>query len=283
MRKLVPPYPSSDLLRRERMEVEDIVSYHDLVSAEKAALQKGDERPSGKFSLGIGLATFSTVGWNPVNITVQAKTFLSQTMRPGRTEKLICLALLIFVAGCTAIPTSLNPTAIPLQYQMVASPGEFPNVPACAALSGVQVSDARLDKTIGKRYVETNPSITAPVTASSDVAEWVKAGASAAAQRVGISQKIGAPVLRLSVRQIITSENVARRSGYEGRIVLSAELVRRGGGVCWQDRTEGASENYGYSGATDNYQETLNHALDRAMIRLLGDPGFQKSICSCGR
>jgi hypothetical protein len=68
-----------------------------------------------------------------------------------------------------------------------------------------------------------------------------------------------------------------------GRIVLSAELVRKGGGVCWQDRTEGASENYGYSGATDNYQETLNHALDRAMIRLLGDPGFQKSICSCGR
>jgi hypothetical protein len=45
---------------------------------------------------------------------------------------------------------------------------------------------------------------------------------------------------------------------------------------------EGASENYGYSGTTDNYQETLNHALDRAMIRLLSDPGFQRSVCSCG-
>jgi len=94
--------------------------------------------------------------------------------------------------------------------------------------------------------------------------------------------KSGAPVLRLSVRQIMTSENIARRSGFEGRILISAELVRKGGGVCWQDRVEGSSENYGYSGGTENYQETLNHALDRAMIRLLGDPGFQKNICSCG-
>jgi len=37
-----------------------------------------------------------------------------------------------------------------------------------------------------------------------------------------------------------------------------------------------------YSGTAENYQETLNHALDRAMIRLLGDPGFQRNICSCG-
>jgi hypothetical protein len=51
--------------------------------------------------------------------------------------------------------------------------------------------------------------------------------------------------------------------------MISAELVRKGGGVCWQDHVEGASENYGYSGTAANYQETLNHALDRAIIRLL--------------
>ena len=193
-----------------------------------------------------------------------------------------CLALPLLIAGCTAIPTSLNPVAVPLQYKMMASPGEFPAVPACAAFSGIQVSDARLDKTIGKRYVETNPSISAPISASSDVTAWVKTGASDAAQRVGISQKSNGPVLRITVRQIVLSEDVARRSGYEGRISISAELVRKGGGTCWQDRFEGASENYGYSGTAENYQETLNHALDRAMIRLLGDPGFQRKICSCG-
>ena len=81
----------------------------------------------------------------------------------------------------------------------------------------------------------------------------------------------------------MTTENVARRSGYEGRIVMTAELRDRGGNRCWQDKTEGASENYGYSGTAENYQETLNHALDRAMIRLFNDPGFQKSVCSCGK
>jgi hypothetical protein len=155
-------------------------------------------------------------------------------------------------------------------------------MPPCAAISAIQVDDALATPTIGKRYVETNPSVTAPVSASTDVRAWVKAGAEASAQRVGIHQRPGGPVLRLTVRQIATSEDVARRSGYEGRILLSVELVRKGGGACWQDRAEGASENYGYSGTAENYQETLNHALDRAMIHFLTDPGFQRNICSCG-
>ena len=192
------------------------------------------------------------------------------------------LGALLLIAGCTAIPTALDPVAVPLQYNTIASPGEFPAVPACASISAIQVVDSLPTRIIGKRYVETSPSITAPISAGSDVAAWVKTGAAAAVQQVGISQKSGGPVLRITVRQINVSEDVARRSGFEGRIILAVELARRGGGTCWQDQTEGTSENYGYSGRADNYQETLNHALDRAMIRLLGDPGFQKKICSCG-
>lgn len=179
------------------------------------------------------------------------------------------------------MPTSVAPLSIPLQYTTMANPGEFPNLPSCAALSAIQVKDTGLPKVIGKRYLENSPSVSAPVSVSSGVATWVRAGASDAVRRAGVGMKSGAPVLRLTVRQIVTSENVARRSGFEGRIVISAELTRKGG-ACWQGRIEGSSENYGYSGATDNYQETLNHALDRAMIRLLGDPEFQKNICSCG-
>jgi len=192
------------------------------------------------------------------------------------------LTALLVISGCTAIPTSLNPLVVPLQYSPVANTGEFPTMPPCASISAIQVNDARTTSLIGKRYVETNPSITAPVSAASDVRVWVRAGAEASAQRVGIRQNPGGPVLRLTIRGINTSEDVARRSGYEGRILISAELARRSGGICWQDRFEGASENYGYSGTADNYQETLNHALDRAMIRLLSDPGFQRNICSCG-
>ena len=195
---------------------------------------------------------------------------------------LAAFAIVLVTAGCTVIPTSLNPLSLSLSYKTMANAGEFPSMPPCAAISGIQVNDARTTPVIGKRYVETNPSITAPVSASSDVKAWVRSGTDASTQRVGITRKSSGPVLRLTVRQISTSENVARRSGYEARISISAELARKGGGTCWQDRVEGASENYGYSGTTDNYQETLNHALDRAMIRLLSDPGFQRSVCSCG-
>ncbi len=198
------------------------------------------------------------------------------------TQLLGSLVLSLLVASCTSIPTTLGPVSVSLQYNQIANPGEFPTVPACASFSSIQVVDSRLDATIGKRYVETNPSITAPLSTASDVAGWMKAGAVNAAQRVGINQKAGGATLRITVRQIAVSENVARRSGFEGRLLISAELLRKGGGVCWQDRIEGTSENYGYSGSNENYEETLNHALDRAMIRLLSDPGFQRSICSCG-
>lgn len=194
------------------------------------------------------------------------------------------LAIATFIiAACTAIPTSLGPIAVPLQYKTIANPGEFPALPQCASISNVQAVDARSEKMIGKRYVETKPSITAPVSTSSDVAAWVRAGAMETLRRAGVSQNSKGPALRLTVRQIVTTENVARRSGYEGRIMMTAELRDRSGNRCWQDKTEGASENYGYSGTAENYQETLNHALDRAMIRLFNDPAFQKSVCSCGR
>jgi hypothetical protein len=206
---------------------------------------------------------------------------ISSQPRNSGSFAVVLTALLAF-AGCTAIPTSLNPLAVSLQYAPVANAGEFPSMPSCASISAIQVNDARATSMLGKRYVETNPSISAPVNAASDVRAWVRAGAESSAQRVGIRQDPGGPMLRLTIRQISTSENVARRSGYEGRILISADLVRKSGTVCWQTRLEGVSENYGYSGTADNYQETLNHALDRALIRLLSDPGFQRNICSCG-
>jgi len=50
----------------------------------------------------------------------------------------------------------------------------------------------------------------------------------------------------------------------------------------WKDSLDGFVENYGDAGTAENYQETLNHALDRAMIRLLNSPDFRKTVCSCG-
>jgi hypothetical protein len=45
---------------------------------------------------------------------------------------------------------------------------------------------------------------------------------------------------------------------------------------------EGTAENYGRPGKEANYQETVNHALDRAMARTIASDGFVKALCSCG-
>lgn len=197
-------------------------------------------------------------------------------MRKGLT-----FAALVLVAACST-PSSVQPLSVPLQYKTMASPAEFPALPSCAAVAGVDVRDAREDKTLGKRFVEGKSTPPAPVTASTDVQSWTKAGAEAALRRAGVAIGSG-PTLRLVVEQITTSENVLHRSGYEGRIVLSGELRRNPAAApCWSDRAEGAAENYGYAGSVENYQETLNHALDRAMIRLLGSAQLKKAICACG-
>jgi hypothetical protein len=192
----------------------------------------------------------------------------------------VCLTLVVVLAACST-PSAVSPISFPLQYKTTASPGEFPTLPSCAAISGVQAVDSRTDKAIGKRFIE-GKTASADVMVTSDLAEWVRAGALDALKRGGVTPGSSGSTIRLSIDQIVTSENVLHRSGYEGRIVLSAELLSKSGDSCWKERVEGSSENYGYAGSAENYQETLNHALDRAMIRLLGSPDLKKAICSCG-
>src|SRR6266851_4140015 len=160
------------------------------------------------------------------------------------------IAIALLLASCST-PSSVAPVSFPLDYKTKASPGEFPALASCAAVSDVRVTDARTDKTIGKRFVEGKTAAAADVATTSDVAAWVRAGAMHALKRAGVATgKSGAPTLRLSIDQISTSENVLHRSGYEG--------------------------------SAENYQETLNHALDRAMIRMLNASQFKSAICSCG-
>ena len=198
-----------------------------------------------------------------------------------RVLSIALAAAILFQTGCVT-PSSVTPLSIPLVYKTMATPGDFSTLAPCAAISGVQVTDARTDKAIGRRFVEDNAATVAPVTAASDVAAWVRAGALEALKQSGVSLgKPGAPLLRISVEQIRSNENVVHRSGYDARIVISAKLSH-GGNTCWSDRADGEAENYGYSGSIENYQETLNHALDRAIIRLTDMAGFRRALCACG-
>ncbi len=83
-----------------------------------------------------------------------------------------CFMMALAFASSCSTPSSVAPISIPLVYKTMAEPGDFPSLPACASLSGVEVVDGRAEKTIGKRFIEGNASTVVPVTTSSDVATW---------------------------------------------------------------------------------------------------------------
>ena len=192
------------------------------------------------------------------------------------------LAISVVVIACST-PSTVAPISVPLAYKTMASPGEYPHLTGgCAAVSDVRVIDNRSDKALGKRFVEGKNTAAAPVTTTSDVAAWARTGALDALNRAGVpSSKAGAPLLRISIDDINTSENVLHRSGYEGHMTITASLVDASGRSCWRESFNTSAENYGYAGSTENYQETLNHALDRAMIKILSNAAFKTAACSC--
>jgi len=187
----------------------------------------------------------------------------------------------LFATACIS-PIAVEPISIPLHYQTMADPDEYDRVGECAALSDIRVTDARTDKTIGKRFIQGVHEPWADVTTDSNVAEWVTSGAVEGLKHSGVAVAIvDKPVLHISIEQVSTKENVFFAGGYEGRVVLSAELSDAKGKSCWQGRAEGTADNYGYAGRVDNYQETLNHALDRAVISLLSS--LESDVCDCGQ
>jgi len=197
--------------------------------------------------------------------------------------KNVVIVLVVLLASACRTPSSVTPLTVPLKYKTMASPAEVPSLPACTAISKIEVEDVRDEKAIGKRFVQDNPSAVAPVTASTDIAAWVREGFESTLEHAGAHVGGKGSVLHVRIEQITTNENVLHRAGYDGRIALSLELLPPGGGpACWSDRAEGSSENYGYAGSIENYQETLNHALDRAALHALSSSGFRKAACSCG-
>src|SRR5438067_5571558 len=83
--------------------------------------------------------------------------------------------------ACSSGP--MSPVSVPLAYKTMAAPAEFPGAQPCAAVSGVDVRDARSEQNLGKRYQQEKSTTTFPVTTTSDVADWVRNGAIAALQK----------------------------------------------------------------------------------------------------
>ena len=187
--------------------------------------------------------------------------------------------LLLFATACIS-PMAVEPMKIPLEYKSMADADEYDRMSDCAAVSDIRVTDMRTDKTLGKRYIQGVGEPWADVTTDSNVAAWVTSGVVEGLKNAGASLAIeGKPVLHISVEEVSTKENVYFAGGYEAKVVISGELLGKNGKSCWKDKVQGAGENYGYAGRVDNYQETLNHALDRAVIEMV--ISLHSDICDC--
>ena len=193
-------------------------------------------------------------------------------------NNLLVMSAFVVVSACAV--SRLDPLAIPLTYKPDPKNAGVLGGLSCNAISRLQVSDARVEKTLGIRTHESKP-LKADVTAANDPAAWVLDGLQSFLAQNGASSQGNGPTLLVSLDSLHTVESVWHRAGYDARIALTAQLQSPAGKTCWKESVEGTGGNYGYAGSMQNYRETLNWALDAASMHLAESQGFKTALCRC--
>jgi hypothetical protein len=188
--------------------------------------------------------------------------------------------LSVWVAVSACAVSRLEPLSIPLIYKANPKNAGLLGGLSCNAISQLQVSDARVDKSLGVRTRESKP-LQADVTAASDPAVWVHEGVQGFLEQNAVNIRGSGPKLLLTLESLHTVESAWHRSSYDARIGLTGELQTTGGRSCWKQTVDGTAGNYGYAGSVQNYQETLNGALDSASTQLAESQGFKTALCQC--
>jgi hypothetical protein len=152
---------------------------------------------------------------------------------------------------------------------------------SCPTIGPIEVADGRADKELGYRSLEKKPDVRAQVSAGSDPVAWVRQGVDSYLSHNGLKVQGSGPHLMLTLDQLQTTETAWQRASYEAHVVLAGELKSPGGKSCWQGTVQGKGENYGYAGSIENYQETLNKALDDASMQLVSPQAFRDALCHC--
>jgi hypothetical protein len=194
-------------------------------------------------------------------------------------NNLLVLSAFVVVSACAV--SRLDPLSIPLTYTPNPKNSGLLGGLTCNAISQLQVSDARVEKTLGIRTHESKP-LKADVTAAGDPTAWVHDGLQGFLAQNGVSFQGSGPKLLVSLDSLHTVESVWHRASYDGRITLTGQLQSPGGKTCWKESVVGTAGNYGYAGSVQNYQETLNAVLDAASMHLAESQGFKAGLCHCG-
>jgi len=193
-------------------------------------------------------------------------------------------ALSLTFASSLCLAKDLKPTGFKAAYSLQIDTDEIKTVSACAAAGDVTVSDSRTETAVGERSDEDSPDRKSPISMAGDAIGWVKRGFEEVSHQASLQLALaGKPEVSLSLARIWIVEVTSFNAEYDGRVVVDVSVLPAGGGMaCWSERMEGTAENYGRPGKEANYQETVNHALDRAFAKTLGSGEFLKALCSCG-
>jgi len=200
-------------------------------------------------------------------------------MRKGLT---CCLTLGALAIACVLVPacapSSLEPMTFPLSYRFMGSLGDIGTAPECAQYDEIETFDGREDKAkVGARYLEEGQR-RHDVGIEGDVEAWLAEAAEKVVREASIEQEDDSGhTVSITLERITTDEAVYRQAEYDGKVVLRIAVT--GGGADWKGTKDGFAENYGRPGSATNYQETLNHALDRALTAMVNDQGFRDALC----
>jgi hypothetical protein len=196
-------------------------------------------------------------------------------------KPLIALLAMINLLAISCAQKSIAPTSFSPSYKTMLDPSEVSVAKSCAVTSSVTVTNGLPGSVVGKRTLESNKAASQPITMTGDPVAWVRSSAREMLRQSGVrTTGSGSPTVALTLHQIQINENVHVNAGYDARVVIDAAVLDDQGHECWAERKTGTGQNYGNHGSAEAYRETIDHALDRAIMSVTADDGFQDALCT---
>ncbi len=196
-------------------------------------------------------------------------------------SRVVLLALGGLLAGSGCRVSNVKPITFPANYEPMQSGGEITAAPACAVFRELTVVDNRSEGSAdGVRTIQDREG-RSDIFMDGDVESWFHAGVARGLVKSHFPQDPSAGLdLTMKLAAIQIEEVAYRNSTFEGRVIIDVELSRTGGGgPVWSHRTDGFAQNYGRPGKAENYQETVNHALDRAVTSAVNNEALRQKLC----
>jgi len=157
-----------------------------------------------------------------------------------------------------------------------------PHVPTCAGPIAVTATDVRKVPTeAGRRFEQDKPTVDYPIQMTGDAAAFVRAAIEANLKRAGnpgpgqTASTVAVTLVRAHIE-----EKTYHNAEYAGDVGLDVAVYAANPSTpCWKGQVTATGTNYGKAGAPENYQETLNRALEKATFDLLAQNAFQDALC----